>query len=197
MRFCSRNCGFCEAGVPPFVIFSDRSLIQMAVQVPQTSEEFLAVQGVGQRKLERYGDAFLDVIRSHIAEQGPSELVTVPVEVPVQAPSVPGKRRHELVGEAFAAGATLAELQQTYDVQRGTILGHLYTFISAGGRLEPDQVRAASGLTTEQQERVLAVFAEQGDEHLTPVFEALDGTVEYEELRVMRLYRMNLRLPVL
>ncbi len=186
-----------EAGVPPFVIFSDRSLIQMAVHLPQSSEEFLAVQGVGQRKLERYGDAFLDVIRTHRAEEGPTELVTVPVDVPSFISSTPGKRRHELVGEAFAAGATVAELQQAYGVQRGTILGHLYNFMSAGGRLEPEQVREASGLTTEQQDRVLAVFDEHGDEHLTPVFEALDGTVDYEELRVMRLYRMSLRLPVL
>ena len=186
-----------EVGVPPFVIFSDRSLIQMAVHLPQSSEEFVAVQGVGQRKLERYGDAFLDVIRMHLAEQGPTELVTVPVDVPLQVPSTPGKRRHELVGEAFAAGATVAELQQAYGVQRGTILGHLYHFMSAGGRLEPDHVRAASALTTEQQDRVLAVFDEQGDEHLAPVFEALDGTVDYEELRVMRLYRLSKSSPSL
>lgn len=186
-----------EAGVPPFVIFSDRSLIQMAVDLPQSSEEFLAVQGVGQRKLERYGNAFLAVIRTHVAEQGPVELVTVPVEPTVQVPSVPGKRRHEVVGEAFAAGTTVAELQHAYGVQRWTILGHLYHFMRAGGRVGPDQVRAASGLTTDQQKRVLAQFDELGDEYLKPVFEALDGTVDYVELRVMQLYRMSLRLPVL
>ena len=69
--------------------------------------------------------------------------------------------------------------------------------MSAGGRLEPDQVREASALTTEQQDRVLAVFDEQGDEHLAPVFEALDGTVDYEELRVMRLYRLSKSSPSL
>jgi ATP-dependent DNA helicase RecQ len=46
-------------GVPPFVVFGDRSLHDMASRRPSTPGEFLGVHGVGQAKLERYGDAFL------------------------------------------------------------------------------------------------------------------------------------------
>ncbi|MDP4157742.1 MAG: RecQ family ATP-dependent DNA helicase, partial [Bacillota bacterium] len=45
--------------VPPFVIFSDASLKDMCVKVPKTSEAFLQVSGVGQNKLQKYGDVFL------------------------------------------------------------------------------------------------------------------------------------------
>ena len=51
-----------EQGVPPYVIFSDRSLIEMAVKRPQDDEEFLAINGVGAVKLERYGEVFLGLV---------------------------------------------------------------------------------------------------------------------------------------
>lgn len=53
-----------EAGVPPFVIFSDKSLQDMCARKPETAESFLEVNGVGANKLEKYGEAFLEAIRS-------------------------------------------------------------------------------------------------------------------------------------
>ncbi len=51
-----------QEGVPAYVVFGDRSLADMASSRPTTAEEFLAVHGVGQAKLERYGDEFLRTI---------------------------------------------------------------------------------------------------------------------------------------
>ncbi|MGB6409513.1 MAG: DNA helicase RecQ [Planococcus donghaensis] len=53
-----------EAGVPPFVIFSDKTLQDMVARKPQNEAEFLEVNGVGANKLEKYGEAFLQAIRS-------------------------------------------------------------------------------------------------------------------------------------
>ena len=52
-----------ENNVPPYVIFHDATLVQMAVDKPQTPDALLAISGVGQTKLERYGTEFLDVVR--------------------------------------------------------------------------------------------------------------------------------------
>lgn len=51
-----------EANVPPFVIFSDKTLQDMCARRPKDEDEFLKVSGVGANKLEKYGDAFLAVI---------------------------------------------------------------------------------------------------------------------------------------
>jgi ATP-dependent DNA helicase RecQ len=53
-----------ENNVPPYVIFHDAALMQMAIDKPQTTKEFLEISGVGQTKLERYGTEFLDVVRT-------------------------------------------------------------------------------------------------------------------------------------
>ena len=54
-------------GVPAYVIFSDRSLIDMAARRPSSTRAFGEVHGVGQAKLERYADAFLEVVKEHAA----------------------------------------------------------------------------------------------------------------------------------
>lgn len=55
--------------VPPFVVFSDASLADMAESLPQSSSMFLDISGVGQTKLERYGERFLGVIQRHLQQE--------------------------------------------------------------------------------------------------------------------------------
>ena len=53
-----------EEKVPPYLIFSDRTLVEMCQKMPETEEEMLDISGVGTHKMQKYGDAFLSVIRS-------------------------------------------------------------------------------------------------------------------------------------
>jgi ATP-dependent DNA helicase RecQ len=55
-----------ESEVPPFVVFSDATLVDMSEKLPQTSRDLLDVSGVGATKLERYGQQFLEVITLHL-----------------------------------------------------------------------------------------------------------------------------------
>ena len=53
-----------EEGVPAYVVFADRTLVDMAEKRPATLDEMLGVYGVGERKLARYGDAFLEALEA-------------------------------------------------------------------------------------------------------------------------------------
>jgi len=59
-----------EEGLPPYVVFSDATLIDMAEILPTSYGEMLAVNGVGQRKLDKYADPFLDLIQEHLTYHG-------------------------------------------------------------------------------------------------------------------------------
>lgn len=56
-----------KENIPPFVVFNDATLQEMAEFRPTTPEALLQINGVGERKLERFGDPFLNLIRSHLA----------------------------------------------------------------------------------------------------------------------------------
>ena len=51
-----------EQGVPPYVVFGDAALLEMSVERPSDEQGFLEITGVGQVKLERYGETFLEAI---------------------------------------------------------------------------------------------------------------------------------------
>ncbi|OAN19182.1 ATP-dependent DNA helicase RecQ [Photobacterium jeanii] len=55
-----------EDDIPPYVVFNDASLMEMAEKLPTSDSALLAVNGVGQRKLEKYGQAFLTMIEEHL-----------------------------------------------------------------------------------------------------------------------------------
>ena len=71
IRSCSRRCGGAGPNSPrqqrvaAYVVFADKTLIDMARRKPKTAAEMAAVHGVGEAKLGRYGEIFLDVIRQH------------------------------------------------------------------------------------------------------------------------------------
>ncbi len=54
-----------EEGIPPYVVFNDATLLELAQFKPTTDAEMLMINGVGYRKLERFGEAFLECIREH------------------------------------------------------------------------------------------------------------------------------------
>jgi ATP-dependent DNA helicase RecQ len=64
LRDCRRRLAE-EQGVPPYVIFHDRTLQEMCTSLPLNSAQFGRITGVGQRKLDKYGTQFLQVIREH------------------------------------------------------------------------------------------------------------------------------------
>jgi ATP-dependent DNA helicase RecQ len=177
-----------EGDVPAYVVFSDRALSEMATYYPQSSGNFLAISGVGQAKLEKYGDTFISSISAYCEEQGIEERTRPGVSLASSRTGGGRKRRSDEVGELFSGGQSILQLQQRYGVKKGTILDHLYRYHQEDHDVDASRVLEASKLTAEEQKNVMVAFADLGPEFLRPVFDALGEQVSYEELHVMRLY---------
>jgi ATP-dependent DNA helicase RecQ len=176
------------AGVPAFVIFSDRALIEMATFFPQNEAQFLAINGVGQAKLANYGAAFLETIRGYCQPRGltPRRAAGNATPMPIIRPVV--KRRFHEIGELFTIGQTIEDIAQRYDITHETVIQNLYRFHDSGGRLDPLRLLALSRLPEPERSRVLDTFSRLGLERLAPIHEALLGKVGYDELHLLRLY---------
>ena len=79
LRQCRRDLAE-EAGVPPYVIFHDATLKEMLHRRPTSPEEMLAIHGVGQAKLERYGEVFLDALRGESLDVEPADAGEIPAQ---------------------------------------------------------------------------------------------------------------------
>lgn len=68
-----------QEAMPPYIIFSDKTLIDMCVKAPQSKEDMLNVSGVGAAKFEKYGQRFLDTIAEFLSEH-PGAVVSMAVD---------------------------------------------------------------------------------------------------------------------
>ena len=172
-----------EAGVPPYVIFSDRTLIEMAAYYPQSMTSLLSMSGVGQAKLRQYGDAFLQVIKPYCEKH---ELQESQKEKSREKSD--SSRRYLLVAEAYNAGETIHSLMERYRVTAGTIIDHLTRYLEAGNSLRRDAgLESFTSATPEQQQSAFAAFDELSPTFLKPVYDQLNGGLTYDELKTLRL----------
>ncbi|MCA9871117.1 MAG: helix-turn-helix domain-containing protein, partial [Anaerolineae bacterium] len=103
------------------------------------------------------------------------------------APRLTRGRRFEEVGAMYVEGQSIEQLQAFYGVQRSTIINHLRNYAEAGNPLDAERLHGESRLPPDEQARVLAAFDEHGTTALRPVYDALDETVPWEELHLLRL----------
>jgi ATP-dependent DNA helicase RecQ len=179
-----------DADLPPYVVFPDKTLIEMAAFFPQSREGLLQLHGVGSVKMERYGQPFLDLIcdycqEHHIEAKSKRNAVRV---VTVKSETA-AKPRHIVVGEEFNSGKSVAELLKEFNVKLVTILNHLYKYLAEGYSLRHDaEFLSISELSTARRSAVLKAFDRLGTERLKPVFDALDDQVSYDELHLLRMH---------
>ena len=179
-------------GVPPYVIFSDRTLVEMAAYYPQSSESLLEISGVGQVKLAQFGDAFLAVLnpycKKHKIAEKKREKGSSKKEKPASDGDAGLGMRTLLVAEAYNDGMSIKSLMERYQVTAGTIIEHLTKYVSTGNHLlNGEELFSLTSTSPEEQEAVFAAFDDLGAVALKPIFDRLSGKVDYAQLKILRL----------
>ena len=192
------------AGVPPYVIFSDRTLVEMAAYFPQSLQSMLNINGVGKVKLDQYGETFVALIKDYCKKHKIAEKVKDSVrEKGVRSKPTPSARgsatdeaevgmRATLIAESYNAGESVGSLMERYRVTVNTILGHLTEYAAAGNSLRSgSDLQAYTSTSPDAQQAAMEAFDELGAAYLKPVFEKLEGKVNYDELKILRLMYLS------
>lgn len=101
-----------EQGVPPYIIFSDKSLREMASEKPRTPEQLSAISGVGKQKLALYGDDFVGAIEKYFGQQK-------------EKASRQAALAHQLTLRMLKEGASPEEVAQKRKMQLVTVYSHI------------------------------------------------------------------------
>ncbi len=177
-----------EGNVPPYVIFADATLREMAKKLPRTRAEMLAVGGVGQVKYEKYGEAFLAVTKAAAGAQQPAP---PPTRIRGAQPQAAFRARDgrpipdsvRRTWELYREGLEIADIAQQRGYSLSTIANHLATLIDL--REIDDISRWVDTVTLARIRKA----AEGGPvAALGPIKEALGDTVSYEQLHLARAF---------
>lgn len=170
--------------VPPYVIFPDTTLMEMAYYFPKSDEKLLGIYGVGSAKMKKYGSDFLNVIEKFCEENGIDERSKV---LDRKVKKTTNRKQHHRVGEEHMNGKSIDLLAEQFGVKSVTILSHLKKFLEEGNKLNPDLILEASELSERKMDEVFESMKKVGPEILKPVYEDLNKEVDYAELRILQL----------
>jgi ATP-dependent DNA helicase RecQ len=152
-----------EEDIAAYLVFSDATLRELETQRPQTDEEFLAISGVGQRKLEVYGAEFMEEIKSFIKEKKKGKKDTT-------------LETYKLYLEDFS----IEEIAIQRGLKEQTIFSHLAKLYLEGKDVNLDKFIDVNTLKLIQNAKKVL----NNETALKPYFEFLREEVSYEQIRI-------------
>lgn len=155
-----------QQGVPPYLVFSDATLEDMAQKRPVTDADLLYVSGVGERKLQLYGDAFMDEIRRFVREKTDEGL------------NVPGST-YLLTWDLYKQGRTVEEIARQRELSPITVVSHLATMYERGELVDINKWATPEALDLVQG--ALHLFATPYQ--LKEIYEHFEQRFSYEAIR--------------
>jgi ATP-dependent DNA helicase RecQ len=181
-------------GVPPYVVFGDAALQDMARYLPQSPQSLLRISGVGPAKLSEFGDVFLSVISAYAEENGLLER-SIPSR---QSDSAERRRRererdrrtrsegstYDETKKLLAQKLSISEMAEQRGLSHNTIISHLERLAMAGEELDIQHLLPPP----ERVAKIKAAFQQFEEHYLTPVRELLGEDYSYDELRLVRLW---------
>ncbi len=158
-----------QEAIPPYMIFHDSTLKEMCEVVPQDPETMRRIKGMGDRKYEKYGQAFLALIQEHANRLGlASKQIAATTETP------PSKASHLLTYEMLQRGMTLEEIAKKRDLSVPTIQDHLFRCHVEGYLIDWDKY-----IPKQYEKSIVQTIARLGAQKLKPLKEALPEEVSY------------------
>ena len=177
-----RSAHASEKQVPAYVVFSDASLRDMSKRRPSTLESFRMVHGVGQKKMDEYGDEFLAAIVSH-CEDG-----NIESDVKPPTSAAPATKENKLPSQSaftafphFDAGLSISDTAEKIGRAASTTRGYLCEYIRH--KEITDYTRWVDEATGS---RITTAIKSVGFGPLRPIFVALNEEVDYDKIRIVK-----------
>ncbi len=174
-----------NTGVAPFVIFSDRSLIDMAAKLPQDMGEMRDIAGVGEKKLARYGEPFMLAVRAYVSQHGidvaAARRQNLRVTAAPQSVSGKGAKRSTQVRtlEMIRNGLSLDAIARTRKLTLQTIENHVLWLIDHGERLPVEE-----WLSDADRQLICRTARAAQSDRLTPIKDALPDRISFFQIKL-------------
>lgn len=174
-----------KLGVPPFVIFQDPSLQDMALKFPISAEELIGIHGVGEGKAKKYGKPFLALISQYVEEHD----ILRPEDLIVKSTGANSVLKLYII-QNVDRKLPLEDIASAKGLQLADLVKEMEQIVFSGTRLDIgyyiDEI-----LDEDQQEEIHEYFLEADSDNIDVAVKEFGGEYEDEELRLYRLKFMS------
>jgi ATP-dependent DNA helicase RecQ len=171
-----------QKDVPPFVIFQDPSLEDMAIQYPITIDELQNISGVGAGKAQRYGKEFVEIIKKYVEEK---EIIR-PLDMVVK--SVVNKSGIKVyIIQSIDMKRPLEDVAEAKGLEMNELISEVEAIVNSGTRINLDYY-INMVIDEERQHDIYSYFREEAEsDSLEDAISELGNEFEEEEIRLMRI----------
>lgn len=170
-----------KLGVPPFVVFQDPSLEDMALKYPITIDELSNVHGVGEGKAKKYGKDFIELIARYVEE---NEIIR-PDDLVVKSTGANSSSKLYII-QNIDRKLSLNDIASAKGMNMDTLLKEMEQIVYSGTKLNIGYW-INEILDEEQQEEIHDYFMESETDKIEDALKEFDGDYDIEELRLMRI----------
>lgn len=171
--------------LPPYAILQEFSLEDMTYKYPTSLEEFKNINGVGEGKVNKFGNYFIKLIKEYIEEnqiQKPDDLV-------LRTSGEKSSKKLSLI-QNIDKKIPLDEISDSRGIEFTELLSELESIVFSGTKLDIDYYLEEI-LDEDQQEELKEYFLESESEDISDALEEFDGDYDEEELRLYRIKFLN------
>ena len=170
-----------EKNLPPYVIFSDVALEEMATVYPTTEQDLTQITGVGQGKAMKFGKPFTELIARYVKE---NEIETE-FDVVIKTTGDKSKNKIQII-QQIDRKISLDEIRDSRKITMQELLQEIEMICFSGTRLNLNYY-IDSLLDDERQEEITDYFMQAESDDIAQAYEEFDGEYTEEELRLMRV----------
>jgi ATP-dependent DNA helicase RecQ len=169
-----------KENVPPYIVFSDATLVEMATFLPHSYSEFRKISGVGDLKLQKYGVDFLPSIISYAKQNGLNSQINLKRVRRERKKPPKLDDTYTISLRLFQSGKSINEIAQMRDLNKSTIETHLVRFIPSG------EVKLDDLVPMDKATEIVKAVVKFGEsEALSPIKEYLGENYSFGEIRAV------------
>ena len=168
-------------GVPPFAVFQEPSLEDMALKYPITMAELSQIYGVGEGKARKYGKAFIELIAKYVEDND----ITRPDDLVVKSTGEKSALKVYIITSTDRK-LSLEDIRSSKGISMEELIDEMELIVNSGTKLNICYA-INEILDEDQQEEIFDYFMEAETDSIDNAMEEFDGDYEEEDLRLMRI----------
>ena len=170
-----------KLGVPPFVVFQDPSLEDMALKYPISQAELINIHGVGEGKAKKYGKEFIELINRYVEEND----VIRPDDLVVKSTGVNSVNKLYII-QNIDRKLALTDIASAKGLKMDDLIKEMEQIVYSGTKLNI-KYWIDEMLDDDQQEEIHEYFMESESDSIEKALKEFDGDYDLDELRLMRI----------
>ncbi|WP_299104975.1 ATP-dependent DNA helicase RecQ [uncultured Tenacibaculum sp.] len=170
-----------KLGVPPYAVFQDPSIDDMALKYPINLEELSKVHGVGEGKAKKYGKDFIKLIADYVEEND----IMRPDDLIVKSTGINSGLKLYIIQNTDRK-LPLEDIASSKGLEMGELIKEMEAIVFSGTKLNIDYA-IDDVLDEDQQEEIHEYFMESDTDKIQDALDEFDGDYDDEELRLMRI----------